>query len=153
MRDEPSFGEWLNRPVPGTPGPLKLVLWSIALAGLAFATGLRIGYREPAITIVPGTPTAVSLDGGPATSDTKFITKLLSDLNGNPPYPLNSVGSCPSGGLREDELRFTYPNGDRVTVIVRSGCLIVAFAEYSSGVVAQGNSRLVNDIAFWPTSQ
>jgi hypothetical protein len=150
MRDEPSLGEWLSRPLPGW---LKALFWSVSLAGLSFATGLWITHHEPTATPVPGTPTAVSLDGGPSIHDPKFILKILGDLNGKAPYPPNRVSSCFASGPREDTLRFTYPDGDQLTVLVRSGCGNSAVAAYSPAVMAYGSEQLVNDIAFWPASQ
>ena len=153
MRDDPSFGEWLSRPLPATPGWLKVLFWSVSLAGLSFATGLWITHHEPTVTLVPGTPTAVSLDGASFIHDPTFIAQLLGDLNGNAPYPPNRVRSCPQSLPREDTLRFTYPNGDQLTILVRTGCGNSAVAGYSPDLMAYGSERLVNDIAFWPGSK
>lgn len=139
--------------VASDPGWLKALFLSVSLAGLSFASGLWINHREPAVTLVPGTPTAVSLDGGPSIHDPQFIAKLLGELNGNAPYPPNRVSSCFASGPREDKLRFTYPNGDQLTILVRTGCGNIAVAGYSPDLMAYGSERLVNDVAFWPASQ
>jgi hypothetical protein len=118
---------------------------AVLLALMGLGTGLWLTHSEPTVTLVVGTPVAVSIDGGEMVRDRRFIAKLLHDVNGNPPYP-PSVSSCPSGGLREYALLFEYADGDRLTIQVRTGCGVIAIAGYAPATMARASQALVDDI-------
>ena len=145
-----SFGEWLNRPRAPLPRPLKIAVISACLMLTGLGTGLWLTHSDPTVTLVVGTPVAVSMDAGPAVRDTAFIARLLHDLNGNPPYPPNTVSSCPSGGLREYDLRFQYADGDQITIQVRTGCGVIAIAGYAPEIKSRANQVLIDDLNNWP---
>jgi hypothetical protein len=88
--------------------------------------------------MVPGTPSAVSLDGGYVVRDSTFITRLLHDLNGNPPYPPNTMSSCFADDFRAYKLRFQYPDGDQLTMQVNWACGNVSLAAgYPPGITSR----------------
>jgi hypothetical protein len=127
-----------------------MTIASALLIAIGLSTGLWLTHSEPTVTLVAGTPVAVSVDGGEAVRDPRFIAKVLHDVNGNPPYPPNSVTSCPALGFREDALRFDYSNGDHLTIQIRSGCGVIAVAGYAPDMMARGGQGLIDDLDNWP---
>jgi len=72
----------------------------LLLVLVAVATTLSLTHSDATVTLVPGIPSAVSLDGGYVVQDSAFIARLLHDVNGHPPFPPNTVSSCFANGFR-----------------------------------------------------
>jgi hypothetical protein len=153
MQGEMSFGEWLNAPRPPLPRWVKPTVRTVLLVLVAVATTLSLTHSDATVTMVPGAPSAVSLDGGYAVHDPAFIGRLLHDLNGNPPYPPNTVSSCFADGFRAYKLRFQYPDGDQLTIVVNSACGNVSLtAGYGPGIMARARQALMDDLTSWPAA-
>jgi hypothetical protein len=125
----------------------------VLLVLVALAATLSLTHTDTTVTMVPGTPSAVWLDGGDVVRDSTFIRRLLHDLNGNPPYPPNTVSSCFAVGFRAYKLRFQYPDGDQLTIEVNSACGNVSLAAgYGPGITARAPQALIDDITNWPAA-
>jgi hypothetical protein len=153
VQPEMSLGEWLNAPRPPLPRWVKQTVGTVLLVLVAVATTLSLTHTDPTVTMVPGTPSAVSLDGGDVVRDSTFIRRLLHDLNGNPPYPPNTVSSCFAVGFRAYKLRFQYPDGDQLTIQVNWACGNVSItAGYGPGIMSRAPQALMDDITNWPAA-
>lgn len=120
---------------------------------VAVATTLSLTHSDATVTLVPGIPSAVSLDGGYVVQDSAFIARLLHDVNGHPPFPPNTVSSCFANGFRAYKLRFEYSNGDQLTIKVSSGCgNAILIADYGPGVMARAEQALMDDLNDWPAT-
>ncbi len=150
MNRELSFGEWLNAPRPSLPQPVKLVLTAGFLVFVGLGTGLWLKHTDPPVTMVVGTPTGVSINGGHTVRDRAFIAKLVHELNELPPYPVG-VTCATFVAVPQDDLRFDYDDGDRLTVIVKTACgVTTAAAAYDPHILARGDAALVDELRNWP---
>jgi hypothetical protein len=134
------------------PRPVKGGLVAAILISFGFGAGLWLTHSGPTVTLVVGTPIAVSINGVHTVRDPAFIAKLVHELNSLPPYPADAVTSCalPSGA-RQYDLNFDYQDGDRLTVVVHTACGgTTAAAAYGQGIVARGNPTLVGELSNWP---
>jgi hypothetical protein len=101
----------------------------IALGALTFSAGLFLHPTPvvPTPTLVVGTPASMTVNGL-TVRDRAAITRAVRDLNHLQPHPDTGIGimSCPSGAGLEYVVTFSYPNGDRWTVVVqRDSCELV----------------------------
>jgi hypothetical protein len=158
MPEELSWNEWVNQPRGTWLRPLKRPL-AIALASLVgLGCGLWLNRSEPRVRLVVATPVAVSINSASTTHDAAFIARLVSDLNGGVPCPTyGCVGTCVANPvLRQDTLRFVYPNGDRLTVRVNSGCggVIVGIPGPGGETLthAASSPAVLDDLNRWPTA-
>lgn len=130
---------------------LKPLILCLAVGLTAFATGLWLAYKPFALTLVPGSPVAVTKDGAIETRDRAFIGRLLHDLNGQPPDASTGAGSCFADGGTTAHLQFNYANGDRLSVDVFYPCGASAIAAYTPSLKATIDSSLINDLNNWPS--
>jgi hypothetical protein len=129
-----------------------MIAATLIATGVAFGSGLWLGYGKPSVTLVPGTPVGVSIGGGPELHNPTYIATLVRDLNGYPPIPAGTGSSCLSDPS-STEIHFSYRDGDRVTVAVIAGCgPIKAYASYASDLGAVVNSGVVDDLSRPPAA-
>jgi hypothetical protein len=152
MERDLSWSDWLNRPRASLPRPVKGGLVAAILISFGFGAGLWLTHSGPTVTLVVGTPIAVSIDGGRTARDPAFVSKLVHELNALPPEPLDAVTTCsfPAGKLQYD-LRFEYDDGDRLTVTVHNACgRTTVGGAYARGLLARGSQTLFDDLNNWP---
>ena len=135
-------GHWARR--------ILTVVGVIALLAVTFGAGLllRPSSKPPAAILVIGKPAAMMLNGVPV-PDPAAVDKVVRDLNELYPYPDTGINvqSCPSSNGSQYVVKFTYPNGDKWTVIVdRDGCQDVTAGGFWPRTSAFSNPQLLKDL-------